>query len=113
MTTKPNTAQATPRPWRIENFRLAGCNIKSCEAAPRTIAKLQLPFPNLMTVEENEANAELIVRAVNEYEALLAVAAAADREWRIRQGTACALSGQILEALAALAQVREQNGGGK
>lgn len=36
-----------------------------------------MPFPHLMTADENLANAELIVKAVNEHAALVAVAEAA------------------------------------
>lgn len=77
MNTPQNTTQATARPWRIEDFALAGCNIKSCEGTPRTIAKMQRDYPHLVSREENEANASLIVQAVNQFDALNAVAEAA------------------------------------
>lgn len=46
-----------------------------------------MPFPHLMTADENRANAELIVKAVNEHAALVAVAEAAIKEVSVHPGT--------------------------
>src|SRR5438105_6090577 len=60
--TEPQTEAHTPGPWRIVESGSTR-DIRSCEAAPRTIAALFRPFPYLMGEQENEANARLIAAA--------------------------------------------------
>lgn len=83
MNTKPQsmTATHTPLPWRtaiIDNRTV----IRSCEAAPVTVAIAYTENPHLVTEEQRQANAALIVRAVNRdhaFEQLLSVLKAAEK----------------------------------
>lgn len=72
MKTTNSTDNATARPWKFEG--VDSREIFSSESG-RTIAKVDFQFGR--QDEIGRANAALIVRAVNEYEALVAVAEAA------------------------------------
>lgn len=83
MNTKPNLEKATARPWKDCN---AGKSMRENYAQSRAIAasineRVQLIAGCFMDVSGGEeqagANSELIVQAVNEYDALNAIAEAA------------------------------------
>lgn len=76
-TTATKPGEATARPWRLQNVtsardELVGFTIWEDGASDFPIAGITFPPANLsMMVEEAKANANLIVRAVNEREGLI------------------------------------------
>lgn len=104
-----NSDKATPRPWRIEHqpkgSDMEGLDIigDDCILAcvwpdhyePKGVASTPLP---------QQDNAELIITAVNQHEALVAVAEAAEEAVNSGVGR-----GKLRRALSTLKSIKEQN----
>lgn len=71
---KNQTDKATARPWELDGFNDSG--VWRVKSGKRIVAYLYPQMPK--SDDEINADAALIVRAVNEHAALLAVAEAAD-----------------------------------
>jgi hypothetical protein len=98
-------AAATPRPWHVENDHALGPDVM---AEDGTVIAVDIESGE--SKRTDLANAELIVRAVNEYEALLTIADAARYVQTIwdKSPTASRTSEelQLDDALAKLDEVR-------
>ena len=64
--------EATPRPWTYEE-RCSGIVITNChpDIPDETIIAMIIPKDEEIMTDEDEANAELIVKAVNNYDRLV------------------------------------------
>lgn len=105
--------KATPRPWKAYNAD-SGRIFKNWAVGGKVdrIATIH----DLGSSKAAQANAELIVRAINQYEALLAVAEAAEKVLRQCESANDANEGhraslyavdKLTNALSALAKLRE------
>lgn len=61
---KPSNEKATPRPWRLGDRGLTVFGAPNGKPSPKTVVRQA-------SNQEEKANAELIVRAVNNFDSLL------------------------------------------
>lgn len=92
-------AAATPLPWRFEDPR-DGAEIAIYGGPGDAIEDIAAMYPD----EHGRSSAELIVRAVNEYEPHLALEVAA-RDWHDEH---CGCSGEACELGGALAGIERE-----
>lgn len=102
------TDKSTSRPWHVNTLEVVP---RSIHAHRGVVAEVSKGTMQEVSADEIEANARLIVRAVNEHSLLCAVAEAADDVINGAVGSTQLHLAKLSEALNALGAFR--NGGGK
>ena len=129
MKTNQTTDKATARPWTTKLWNLAGCDVikvttedyevdfRAAKQTGESVAELPLNHHSKAQNKKAQANAALIVKAVNEHAALVAVASAT--AYLVERVEGCKeldrqalnlLVADIDKTLANLASVRAESG---